>query len=194
MANIFKSKEVYKHLATGTHEKESIVAVKGVYVTGEYRPPYYIDAGLHISGITTQSAVVKNYTTTSVTLPNDHILNILPIEVDTSIVPDVLSYTRAESTLPNDHILNILPIEVDTSIVPDILAYSSDKRDLPNDHILNILPIEVDETIDPVVIYFNKEYLNDQYDGSLRIRSISTTKATVSSVDKTSVTTTENNI
>ena len=163
MANIFKSKEVYKHLATGTHEKESIVAVKGVYVTGEYRPPYYIDAGLHISGITTQSAVVKNYTTASVTLPNDHILNILPIEIDTDIVPDVLSYTRAETTLPNDHILNILPIGVD-------------------------------ETIDPVIIYFNKEYLNDQYDGSLRIRSISTTKATVSSVDKTSVTTNENNI
>ena len=42
MANVFRSKEVYKHLKYDLHDRNEIVAVQGVYVSGEYRPPYYL--------------------------------------------------------------------------------------------------------------------------------------------------------
>ena len=41
MAEVFKSQEVYKHVNYDLHDRNEMIAVRGVYVTGEYRPPYY---------------------------------------------------------------------------------------------------------------------------------------------------------
>ena len=61
MANIFRSKEVYKHLKYDLHNRNEMVAVQGVYITGEYRPPYYNEPCVHIYEISGQDCIVANF-------------------------------------------------------------------------------------------------------------------------------------
>ena len=61
MANIFRSKEVYKHLKYDLHNRNEMVAVQGVYITGEYRPPYYNEPCVHIYEISGQHCIVANF-------------------------------------------------------------------------------------------------------------------------------------
>ena len=63
MGSVFRSKEVYKKLKHDLHGKNEIVAVRGVYVSGEYRPPYYNEPILRIYEISSQHATVVDFKT-----------------------------------------------------------------------------------------------------------------------------------
>jgi hypothetical protein len=69
MANIFKSKEVYKHVTTEPHNggQHKLIPVRGVYVANVYRPPYYIDHTLEITNIENSYVTVDEYKETPVT-------------------------------------------------------------------------------------------------------------------------------
>ena len=73
MANIFRSKEVYKKVNKNesSYDRDVLIPVGepakpnseyGVYVAGEYRPPYYTD-GLTILGFSSEHVHVVDYTT-----------------------------------------------------------------------------------------------------------------------------------
>lgn len=66
MANVFRSKEVYKHLKYNLHDRNEIVPVQGVYVSGEYRPPYYNNPTIRIYAIESEDCLVENFYTDSV--------------------------------------------------------------------------------------------------------------------------------
>ena len=63
MANVFRSKEVYKHLKYELHDRNEIVPVQGVYVSGEYRPPYYNNPVLMIYEISSNDCFVEDFQT-----------------------------------------------------------------------------------------------------------------------------------
>ena len=63
MGSVFRSKEVYKKLKYDLHGRNEIVAVRGVYVSGEYRPPYYNDPILRIYEMSSQHATVVDFKT-----------------------------------------------------------------------------------------------------------------------------------
>jgi hypothetical protein len=66
MANIFQSKEVLKKTRNARGEAV-IVPVYGMYVTGEYKPPYYNNNnGVFINSINTTKATVVDFTEDSV--------------------------------------------------------------------------------------------------------------------------------
>lgn len=69
MANIFKSKEVYKHVTTEPYNggQHKLIPVRGVYVANVYRPPYCIDHTLEITNIENSFATVEDYRETPVT-------------------------------------------------------------------------------------------------------------------------------
>lgn len=62
MADIFRSKEVYKHIPREEYGEEKIIPVQGVYVAGEYRPPYYAEPGIAIISFDTTNPTVVDYT------------------------------------------------------------------------------------------------------------------------------------
>lgn len=66
MANVFRSKEVYKHMKYDLHDKHAIVAVQGVYITSEYRPPYYNEPGILIYEISGQHCTAVDFKTEEV--------------------------------------------------------------------------------------------------------------------------------
>ena len=72
MANIFRSKEVYKKVdkQESSYDRDVLIPVGepfkanaeyGIYVAGEYRPPYYTD-GLTILGFSSNPALIVDYT------------------------------------------------------------------------------------------------------------------------------------
>jgi hypothetical protein len=63
MAEVFKSQEVYKHVNYDLHDRNEMIAVRGVYVTGEYRPPYYNEPILGISYIRGVKPTIDNFET-----------------------------------------------------------------------------------------------------------------------------------
>ncbi len=64
MANIFKTKEMYKNIAPTTRVTP-LRKVRGVYVTGPYRPPHYIDHTLTIVSLVNKDAKIVSYTEAS---------------------------------------------------------------------------------------------------------------------------------
>lgn len=60
MANIHKSKEVYKYTDTANGNK--LVPVRGLYVSGTHKEPWYIDHAITITGFTSTEEIVASYT------------------------------------------------------------------------------------------------------------------------------------
>ena len=63
MGQIFKSKEIYKHLKYTLHDRHEMVPVQGVYISGEYRPPYYNNPIVRITQIDSQNARADSFKT-----------------------------------------------------------------------------------------------------------------------------------
>lgn len=61
MGIIFKSKEVYKHLEKKPNEQHKMVPVQGLYVSGEWRPPYYNDPALVITQFTSENCIPASF-------------------------------------------------------------------------------------------------------------------------------------
>lgn len=58
------AKEIYKKPPKNvTSDKNVIVPIRGIYVTGVYKPPLYMETGVHIVAIDSTPATIKDYTT-----------------------------------------------------------------------------------------------------------------------------------
>lgn len=95
MANTFRSKEVYKKLRKEVHNRNTMVAVEGVYVSGQYRPPYYANPMLVINQIQCNKADVIPYTDDIVEAYDDFTYGIMDI-----ITSNNISITACP---PNNH-------------------------------------------------------------------------------------------
>ena len=175
VANIFNSKEVYKRIPKVSSKDNPLRKVRGMYVTGDYRPPYYIDSSLHIMEINTNKPTIVDFTQASAST-EDHVLNILPIEVLTDR-PNIIQYSKASKELESDHVVNILPIQASTDSL-SILSYTSASVELASDHVVNILPISMEsEGLD--ITWFSKKKYETQPEPLCLIYSISTSKASI---------------
>lgn len=63
MANVFRSKEVYKNIRFEIDKTKKVIPVQGVYISGEYRPPYYNEPCVHIYEISSQDCNVADFKT-----------------------------------------------------------------------------------------------------------------------------------
>lgn len=61
--NVFRTKEIYKHIPYDVHNKNEIVPVRGVYVSGEYSPPYYNEPCILVTQLSSQHATVDDFET-----------------------------------------------------------------------------------------------------------------------------------
>ena len=172
MANVFRSKEVLKKAHQENHGDNVVVPVYGVYVSGEYTPPYYVNPTLMFLQVATRKANIDDLTTKTMDY-TDHALNILDITFD-AICPDIVNYYEDTISLPMDHVLNILDITFDTSFTFE--SYTSDSFSM-TDHALNILDITYDA--DYTVKDTPDKKLNNTPEPALRIRTIETVKATI---------------
>lgn len=180
MANIFRSKDVFKRVPGIPSHDDPLRVVKGMYVVGEYNPPYYINSGITISNINTTKATVVDYTQKNAD-SNDNVVNVLNIDVIGDL--SIAYYTRQSYSLQTDNVVNIVNIDVDPTPL-DILYYTTSNQNPGNDHVLNVVNIDADTSPLDIVYYSTIEYPCAP-EPMLRIKSISTTKATISEGDGT---------
>ena len=99
---ISNAKEIYHKLPRDTSGNSSLVPVRGVYVTGEYKPPIYTDPSLNLLSITTNKSTVEDwverYVTTTDIKTTHHLYD---VSVDSTFRID--NYTTANMTPQTDH-------------------------------------------------------------------------------------------
>lgn len=176
MANIHQSKEVYKKYRN-IHGDAVVVPVTGVYVTGIYRPPYYVNHGLTISSLTTQKATVVDFTEDDATVNTDNGLYLLDFTMDV-YNPDITIYTTSETNVYNDNGLYLLDFTMDVAN-PDITYYSSDSVSTTDDVGLYLLDFTMD-TVSPTIIDNPTIQKSMAPESMLLITGISTSQAVIS--------------
>ena len=169
MANMFNSKEIYKRIPKVPSSQNPLRIVRGVYVSGTYRPAYYIDAGVQIKSITTTQAVIKDYSNKYENLNPDPTLNIFSIDISGLTFID---YGKAYSVLA-DNSLNIFSMSLDISSIENY----SKAYHIGEDSSLNIFGISISE---PVIESYVNTKINTNKDFAVHISSITTNAATVS--------------
>lgn len=179
MANIFRSKDIYKRLPNASLSDEQLRVVTGVYVIGEYKPPYYIGPCLQITDINTNRATVVDYTIQNTT-HEDHVVNLINIDAIGNL--KITNYTRDEAELQPDHVVNLINIDASTDPL-NIVYYTTEFQDVKSDHVVNLVNIDADTSPLDIVYYSTKKYPTNP-EPMLRIKSITTTKSTVTNIEQ----------
>ena len=105
MSNIFRSKEIYKRIPGVSSDNNPLRVVQGMYVSGEYRPPYYIDGFVQVSNIKTKKATIKNYTQAEKSLRNDPVINVTDISAKKNV--DIVNYKITYINTNPDHSVRV---------------------------------------------------------------------------------------
>jgi hypothetical protein len=115
LSNIFKSKEIYKKIPVKVNPNKPIVVLRGLYVAGKYRAPYWIDAVLNIKQLsTTRAADVVYYTTREVHQVLDVGVTMTEFDVNISNIV-VTKYTVDSTSNWFDIGVTMTKFDVDTS-------------------------------------------------------------------------------
>lgn len=135
--NIFRSKEVYKRIPKVSSEENPLRPVRGMWVSGEYRPPYCIDETIHILDMSSSSAEVRVYTDRI-----QHVNDWEGVEYTNLYYPqigfDVIQYSTSSFTLSDDTTVEYIGIY---SSEYDILHYSQASYTFPDETIVEYIDI-----------------------------------------------------
>lgn len=152
MANIFRSDEVYKKPPKTLHNRDEIIPVRGVYVSGHNRPPYYNEPIISITGIA--SNPVNIYSMISTVVDNvDPVVNVINFDIDPTV--DIAFYTLASSEA-HDAGLNVINFDMDPTLTVDFFTKRGDET---TDAVINIINLDMNPIIDitPSPIERNKQ-------------------------------------
>jgi plasmid maintenance system antidote protein VapI len=114
MANVFRSKEVYKKIPKVSPDENPLRAVRGIYVSGAYRPAYYIDAFIHISNINTTKATIADYTERSTNITDDGAMRLVQVKFDDLVLTE---YTREHKNITDDGAMRLVQVKFDDESV-----------------------------------------------------------------------------
>ena len=173
MANTFRSKEVYKKLRKEVHNRNTMVAVEGVYVSGQYRPPYYANPMLVINQIQCNKADVIPYTDDIVEAYDDFTYGIMDIIDNPDWHIDV--YGKDITEAYDDFTYGIMDITNDMDWHID--AYGKDIVEAYDDFTYGIMDIITSNNISITACPPNNHNMTPE--PMLRITQRNSTKATI---------------
>lgn len=176
MANVFRSKEVYKHLKYDLHDRNTIVPVQGVYVSGEYRPPYYNNPVLMIYEMSSQPAKIDDFQDVSRSSDEDTVVKILDFSADFKTV-NITNYTAASESTGEDTVVKILDFSADF-LQPSFDFYKTISESSGEDTVVKVLDLST-TFIQPSFTYYNQKQTNMTPEPILRLSTLTSDKATV---------------
>ena len=136
MANVFRSKEVYKHLKYELHDRNEIVPVQGVYVSGEYRPPYYNNPVLMIYEMSSQPAKIVDFQDINRSSDEDTVVKVLDFSVDFQPV-SITNYTTASESTGEDTVVKVLDFST-TFLQPSFTHYNRKQTNMTPEPMLRL--------------------------------------------------------
>lgn len=176
MGNVFKSNEIYKRLKNVSAENNPLRKVRGVYVVGYLKIPKYTTSGILISSVKNIPATIIDMADTYKSSYSD---TLGPAVYDiTPPTAAVTAYTTDYKTSYGD-ILSPAVYDI-TSPVATVVHYTKEYKTAYSD----ILSPAVYDITPPSVTVERLTYtnINTAPDSTLRIRSIISNYATISTI------------
>ena len=181
MANISKAKEIYKSTPGKINPNKPFVPIRGLYVAGLYRPPYWIDSVLNVVKLATTSAAEVAYYTEADADTRASTMNMIQFDVDLSYM-DVTRYSTDSGDIHTKNAcMNMIQFEIDMSDLQIVRYYTDEASTYPEKTCMKMIQFEIDmNTTDIVHI---SQRLNTQPPGlpQLNVKRIGvTTNAVIS--------------
>jgi hypothetical protein len=179
MANISKAKEIYKSTPGKINPNKPFVPIRGLYVAGLYRPPYWIDSVLNVVKLATTSAADVAYYTEADAETHASTMSMIQFDVDLSYM-DVTRYSTASGDIHTKNAcMNMIQFDVDMSDLQVVRYYTDESSTYPEKTCMNMIQFEIDmNTTDIVHI---SQRLNTQPPGlpQLNVKQIGITTTAV---------------
>ena len=138
--NIFKSKEIYKRIPQVDPALNPLRVVRGVWVSGEYRPPYCIDETVHVQAFGSNDAEIRVYTSRTQNIDDQDTIEYTGLYYpQMGFVID--QYSTSSLTLPDDTTVEYIGIYSEDF---DILNYTQSTFNIPDDTTVEYLNIYTD--------------------------------------------------
>ena len=170
MPNIFKSKDVYKHVIKPGNQHE-LIPVRGVYVANVYRPPYCIDFNIELKDIPYHSAEVVRYTMSDVDVYGIEIPN-PKVEVENNPIT-IIDYVATLQDTYSMEMVNTMEIENDTI---DIVYYTKASEDTYDDICECVFEIDNGSGIEITTV---TTAFDSEIDTTIQLVGISSNQATI---------------
>lgn len=153
MPNIFKSKEVYKHLkVTSERPPGKMVPVQGLYVSGEFRPPYYTEGQVHITDFTSTPGSAVSFKNVSRT-DEDGCVKVLDFSIDTGSI-SITNYTTASANAGEDCCVKVLDFWVEPNLNLTYDWYKTVSQSAGEDCCVKVIDFTIDSNnIFPLTTY-----------------------------------------
>ena len=176
MSNVFKTNEVYKHLKHGFKPQETITPVRGMYVSGEYRPPYYNDGVVAIVDFQATSAIAVSFKSEYTELEPIQTSGMYQINVSTPTL-HMQRYTREFKELDPIETSGMYKMDVSSPV----LYVSRYERDYDKTYDLDVCGMYQLDVSDPTfhLTRYYKDYGNSTPEPILRITGFTTAACTV---------------
>lgn len=180
MADTFKSREILKNVNKTPYrypeEGKHVRRIRGLYVTGVWRPPHYIDRVLFVTGFGGTESLVEAFTErTDYKTPGDYAVAIS--EVKATPVAITRFTQNAVYAKPGDYAVAITEVKA----TPITITHFSEKSEyaLPGDYAVAITEVKASGDIN--ITHRSRNLGNDIPPGPpvLQIRSIGSEPAEV---------------
>jgi predicted choloylglycine hydrolase len=177
MANVFRSKEVYKHLKHDLHDRNEIVAVQGVYVSGEYRPPYYNNPTIRIYEISSNPAKVDDFREAVRSSDEDACVKVIDFGAQI-LIPTITNYTTASAEAGEDGCVKVIDFGVQP-LSPTLDWYTSDSVSAGEDGCVKVIDFGVSIISIPQPTVYTTNRGESTPEPTLRLTSFTSELATV---------------
>lgn len=151
MANVFRSKEVYKHLKYDLHGKNEIVPVHGVYISGEYRPPYYNESGISIYEISSKNCNVVDFKIEEVDTARTKTAMMYKIGVSESVY-NIQRYETESVSLKTIQTAGLYKLDV-TKTSYNISRFEKDYINAPSTQTAGMYKIDISDSVYTKTVY-----------------------------------------
>lgn len=178
MANVFRSKEVFKKIPKDDDEDHKIIPVRGVYVTGEYTPPYYTEFGITLKSIDSTYPDINDFTTESEEA-SDSVIGLLDFDSPFCSFECIRFKTESVDASPTNTI-GLLNFDCNINSF-QVYRFETDKVDTP-DSTVGLLNFEC-----PIGIQFTRQTSSHKSNTPmpiLRLTNLTSEPATISNYNK----------
>ena len=138
--NIFRSKEIYKRIPGVSPTLNPVRITRGVWVSGEHRPPYCIDETVNIQAIGSNHAEIRVYTDRTDNADDWDAVEYTGLYVS-QLGFDTVDYTVTSVTMSDDTTVEYIGIYSEDF---DILNYTQSTFNTPDDITVKYLDIYTD--------------------------------------------------
>lgn len=171
MGNLFFSKTIYKKLPNIPDDKNPLREVRGLYVSGEYREPFYIDHYLSIKDINISKPVVTNFYETTKSLTPESVLSVSSLDANEYVTIVRLTTKDIQQTPESTLSVSSLSAEPLT-----IVRYTSKSETNTPESVLSVSSLDSSSF---ELTRYDGAFMNTTPDHAVTILNMTTTQATI---------------